>query len=365
MKEHEQENLLKIADEYRQAYEFLAASESLQSFKERVRGLMSPTPRDEVYREHSVTLYRYRRSAPATNKYPLMIVPSLVNKPAIMDLLKGESFIAALLKRGLDVFMLEWGLPTPGQKHYSLDFYINNYLARAVRRTMKTAGADGVSLAGYCLGGLLSLLYAACDGGHRVKSLLPMVAPVNFEDRGLLSWWARKEHFDVDKLVDTSGNITADFFAGSFPWLVPAGKLKQLRTLYKKHQDPEFLKSFFALDIWISENIPFPGQVYREIIKNGYQRNSLVKQRAWPLGSRTVYLSDVTMPVFALTAAFDHVSPVKSCTALGELLKDHPDCTVTAYQTGHLGIALGKDPRNKPTTLYWDDIAAWLSARDL
>ena len=135
MKEHEQENLLKIADEYRQAYEFLAASESLQSFKERVRGLMSPTPRDEVYREHSVTLYRYRRSAPATNKYPLMIVPSLVNKPAIMDLLKGESFIAALLKRGLDVFMLEWGLPTPGQKHYSLDFYINNYLARAVRRT--------------------------------------------------------------------------------------------------------------------------------------------------------------------------------------------------------------------------------------
>ena len=365
MKKNEPDNLQLIAEEYRHAYEFLAASEELKSFRENVGDFMSPTPRYKVYQEHSVTLYRYRRATPSSYRYPLLIVPSLVNKPAIMDLLKGQSFIAAMLQRELDVFMLEWGSPTPGQKHYRLDFYLNNYLARAVRRTMRASGAAGVSLGGYCLGGTLSLLFAACDGGRRVKSLIPMVAPVDFEDRGLLSWWAREEHFDVDKLVDTTGNITAEFFTGIFPWLVPAGKLKQMRTLYKKHRDPEFLKSFFALDVWISENIPFPGQVYREIIKNGYQKNSLVKKRSWSLGSREARLADLSMPVFALAALFDHVSPVESCTALGDLLEKHPDCTVTAYQTGHLGIALGKDPRNKPTALYWDDIAAWLKERDL
>jgi polyhydroxyalkanoate synthase len=351
-----------LLKEYQKFASFVASSSELKAMREEVRSRIAPTPRDELYREHSVTVYRYRRRLAPSVATPLLIVPSLVNKPFIMDLLEGESFVAAMLERGFDVFMVEWGDPTPGQRRLGLGYYVENYLGRAVRRTMRAAGASGVSLAGYCLGGSVALLHAAGDGGEFVKNLVMMVAPVNFEDRGLLSWWSREEHFDVDRVVDTYGNIPADFFSSSFPWLVPTGTLVKIRTIYERHQDRRFMESFLALDIWATENTPFPGEVYREIIKNGYQRNVLVKDRAWNLGARTAKLCDVRMGVLSMAARFDHIVPFESCSVLSELVGSE-DCTCRTVDAGHLGIALGKEFSGKATTAYWDEISDWLARR--
>lgn len=355
--------LSEIQGEYAKVQSFLEQAPRLKQLRDEARDMLGPTPRDEVYREHSTTLYRYRRDTPATQATPILVVPSLVNRPWIMDLIEGESFIAAMLERGFEVFMIEWGEPNPAQRRVPLAQYVDKYLSRAVRRSLKAAGAARLTLAGYCLGGLFSVLHTALDGGQRVRNLVTMVTPVDFQDRGLLSWWAREDHFDVDKIVDTYGNVPADFFSSAFPWLVPTGQLRKVRTVFQKHQDEEFLKRFLALDIWLTENIPFPGEAYRELIKKGYQGNVLVEDGAWDLGDKVARLEDVTVPVLALAARFDHVAPVESCTRLAEMVASE-DVTGEAYDTGHLGLALGKTARGAPTTEYWDRISAWLIERD-
>jgi len=324
---------------------------------------MSPTPRKALYREHSVTVYRYDRETPATLETPILIIPSLVNKACIMDLLEGESFIAGMLERGAQVYLLEWGEPNLGQQRYSLQFYLKNYIGRAIRRILKDSGASGVTLAGYCLGGTMSLLYAALDVEDQVKNLVTMVTPAGFEDRGMLSWWARREHFNVDSVVNAFGNIPAQFFSSVFPWIVPTSSFKKIRTIYEKHDDDEFLTSFLALDLWITENVPFPGQVYREVITKGYQENTLVKSRKWQLDDRMADLEDIQIPVLNVTAKYDHVSPVESCDVLTELVGSL-NCTSLVYETGHLGPALGRDKLGVHTDLYWDDIQAWLKDHD-
>lgn len=354
-----------VQQDYQKLLAFLGQTPKFQERREAVRSRMGPTPRHEIFREHSVTLYRYDRSEPATVATPMLVVPSLVNMPCIMDLIRGESFIEAMLERGFDVFMLEWGHPTPGQKHYDLEHYLRTYLGRAVRRTMRVAGADGVSLAGYCLGGTMALLYSALDGrgARQVKNLVTMVGPVNFDDRGMLSWWSREEHFDVDKVVDAYGNMPADFFSRSFPWLLPTANLTKARMLYDRHEDEEFMESFLALDIWGTENTPFPGDVYREFIKKGYQQNVLVKTGEWPMKGGAARLADVACPVLNLAGQYDHICPFESCMKLDELIPEHPDVTSKHYPAGHLGIALGKDALGNRTTAYWDEVADWLKER--
>lgn len=346
-------------EEYRSVQKFFSSIPKFQALRERARALLSPTPRALLYTENSISVYRYISPAKKIIQRPVLVIPSLINKPCLMDLLKDESFIGGLIERGASVYMLEWGENIQAQRNISFEHYLRGYMSRACRRVATDAGADGVHLAGYCLGGTVSTIFTGIDRGALVKSLTTMVTPLNFHDRGLLSWWAREEHFDVDKLVDTWGNIPADFFSNSFPWLVPTAQLKKIRTLQQKQEDEDFLLRFLALDIWISENIDFPGEVYREIIKNGYQKNLLATEGRWPFAQGDSLLSEIRIPVLNLVSEFDHVSPAESCSLVEKLLVN-AQCTTQVHPTGHLGFALGKDKKNQPTGRYLDEISNFL-----
>ena len=89
--------------------------------------------------------------------------------------------------------------------------------------------------------------------------------------------------------------------------------------------------------MWGTDNTSFPGQVFREVMKQGYQENTLVKRRAWPLDDgETADLGNVTMPVLNMVAQYDHLSIPKSCAVL-EALVPSEDFTNAVVPTGHLG----------------------------
>ena len=176
------ESFQSLTTEYSKFKNFALNNNRLNEKRELVRSRMGQTSRTEIYREHSTRLFRYKRSSKATINLPMLVLPSLVNRPNIMDLLPGESFIEGMLERGFDVYMLEWGEPTPGQREFTLEYYLRKYVGRAIRRVKKASGSEGITLAGYCLGGFAALLYAALDQGKEVKNLVTMVTPVNFVD---------------------------------------------------------------------------------------------------------------------------------------------------------------------------------------
>ena len=47
---------------------------------------------------------------------PVLIVMATTNRGYILDLVPGQSFIEFLLKRGYDVYMLDWTAPKPEEK---------------------------------------------------------------------------------------------------------------------------------------------------------------------------------------------------------------------------------------------------------
>ena len=140
-----------------------------------VRGTHRPalgaTPKDVVWKSDKAELWRYkggdRRYAP-----PVVIVHSLVSRSYILDLRPGNSTVEYLTAAGLDVFMLDWGVPDELDADNDLERYVDWYLPRALAEARRVSGHDEITLVGYCLGGVLAALYAAGHEDANVRNLI-------------------------------------------------------------------------------------------------------------------------------------------------------------------------------------------------
>ena len=53
--------------------------------------------------------------------------------------------------------MLDWGIPDELDADNSLETYVDEYLPRAVAAVRRETGCEELTIAGYCLGGVLSV----------------------------------------------------------------------------------------------------------------------------------------------------------------------------------------------------------------
>src|SRR5207244_828518 len=104
------------------------------------RANVGATPKDVVWRRDRAELWRYRSDEPIRYRPPVLIVHSLVSRSYILDLRPGSSSVEYFLGRGLDVFMLDWGVPDERDADNSLETYVDEYLPRAVAAVRKETG---------------------------------------------------------------------------------------------------------------------------------------------------------------------------------------------------------------------------------
>ena len=168
------------------------------------------TPRDVVFTENKYQLLRFRKPKGVQRKAgarPVLLVPSLINRWYVLDLLPEQSFVGFLLERGHDVFLIDWGTPGPEDRFVGLDTYIDRYVDRCVRVATRLANSDAAHILGYCLGGTLTAIHGALHP-ERVASMVTLAAPIGFTDDGLLTKWMNVDAFSVDRTC--RGEITRE-----------------------------------------------------------------------------------------------------------------------------------------------------------
>src|SRR5581483_11613302 len=143
------------------------------------------TPKELIWTLNKAKLYRYVPVAPEAQRHriPLLLVFAIMNRPHVLDLRPGHSFVEYMLKRGYDVFLLDWGAPGPEDKNLKFDDYALEYLPRAIRKVKSAAGSDEFSMLGWCLGALITTLYASLRPDDGLKNLLLLTAPLDFTDK--------------------------------------------------------------------------------------------------------------------------------------------------------------------------------------
>jgi polyhydroxyalkanoate synthase subunit PhaC len=107
---------------------------------------IATTPKDEVWRSDKITLYRYRPTVERRLKEPLLIVFSLVGSYTIVDLQEDRSLVRNLLKQGIEVYVIDWGHASRGDRWLTMDDYINGYLHDAVEAIRERDGAERVNV---------------------------------------------------------------------------------------------------------------------------------------------------------------------------------------------------------------------------
>lgn len=313
------------------------------------------TPHRVVHRKDKLRLLHYRSRARKVHKTPVLLVYALINKPYILDLLPGHSVVEALLKAGLDVYLLDWGVPDEEERYKTLEHYVTVYLQDMVRETARLSGSPKVSLVAYCQGGTLALMYTALFP-EDVRTLTLMAAPVDFHgDESLLGLWGDPRHFDVDKVVDTCGNIPSWMLAMAFTMTKPVDNLvgKYVKLLGKL-DDERFMRLFMAMERWVADGVPVPGELYRQFIKDLYQRNRLAENKL-KLGEHLVDLRKVRCPLLNIIAEQDHLVPPPCSEPVTRLVGKGRRRTLRA-KTGHVGLAVSGSAIRK----LWPTAADWI-----
>lgn len=314
------------------------------------------TPREVVYTEDKVTLYRYKGHKAQTRPGPaILICYALINRPSMMDLQEDRSLIRSLLERGIDVFLIEWGSPDGSDRYLELNDYVNRYLHHCVEQVMRIRAEDAVNLVGVCQGGTLSLCYTALHP-ERVKNLVTMVTPIDFHTSDdLISKWVR--HVDVDRLVDKFGNVSGQTLNGVFLSLLPFKLMSQKYVgLLDIADDPKQVENFLRMEQWIFDSPDNPGEMFRQFSNWFYKENRL-KLGTLTIDGKPVDLKKIAMPVLNIYATQDHIVPPPSSTCLRELVSAG-DYTEHAVPSGHIGIYVSSKSRELPNT-----IADWLTKR--
>lgn len=317
---------------------------------------IAPTPSDVIYTEQRLRLLHYRASTEKVYSVPILIVNSLINKYYILDLTPGKSYVEYLVNKGFDVYMLDWGVPDDEDSLVSLGDHINRYIPHCVEAVLDCASAKQISFIAYCMGGTMSLMYAALHPEY-LKNLVLLATPVDFHNDSTLSLWGRSENLDVDRLVDTYGNIPVDVLRNAFTMLKPMKNVTKYIDLLENIENEEYVKLFLAFDYWVNDAVPVPGETFRQFMKGTYQENLLVKNEM-RVGLKRVDLSRVRCALLNVIAEHDDIVPPVSSEPLMNLVGSE-DKELLKVKGGHHGLSIGLSALK----IVWPKSAEWLARR--
>jgi polyhydroxyalkanoate synthase len=317
---------------------------------------VATTPHDVVYEEDSLKLLRYKNEHSIDFKEPVVVCFALVNRPYILDLQPNRSVIRQLLKRGFDVYLIDWGIPTAADRTLRLQDYVCGFLKNVVDFVAAHADSPKINLLGYCMGGTMSAMFTALYP-QSVRNLILMAAPIDFSgDEGLLNVWTREENFDVDGLIDTFGNCPGAFLQSGFQMMKPVQNYFEKYTGFaEKLDDDAYLENFFAMERWVNDNIPVAGETFREFVKHLYQQNELVMGE-FKLRDMPVKLQNITCPLLTLVADQDHLVPPNSTLAIRHYVSSN-FVHHMSINAGHIGLAVS----SKAHSQLWPDAAMWIA----
>jgi polyhydroxyalkanoate synthase len=317
---------------------------------------VGPTPREEIYGKQKARLYRYQ--SPRRYRTPLLFVPNLgISRPYIFDLLPNGSFVEYMTREGFDFYLLDWGVFGPEDNALTLEDCVTRILPRMARKVLESSGARELTVLGYCMGAPLSACFMATHPEIQVKNFINMAGPIDFSKSGLFGCWLDRRYFDADRFVDTLGQIPAELVKAGFKLLKPTMDLTAGLNLWWNLWNDAYVEGFRALNKWANEYVPFPGEFFRQWVKEFYQENRMVRGEL-TLGGKAVRLEAIRCPVLVVGAREDYIAPPECVKALIQAVGS-ADKQYVELPGGHISLIAGRG-----AALHcWPRISGWLGPR--
>ena len=321
---------------------------------------LASTPGGVVYACEQFELIQYQPTTESVYRYPLLIVPPMINKYYIVDLAPGRSLVEFLVGQGHQVFVVSWRNPDARHRDWGLDTY-GGAIVAALDAVRAISGAPKASVLALCSGGIATAMVAA----HLSVTGRPRRAGQPVPRRGRARPWPAgaggrppgpASAGTAGAVIDEATAAAATAVSGArgyldgrglaevFAWLRPDDLIwNYWVNNYLQGRPPP------AFDIlsWNADTTRLPAALHRDFIKLALANALTVPDGATMLGS-PVDLSKVDVDAYVIAGATDHLCPWQSCYRTTQLLGGQ--VTFVLSTSGH--IAAMVNPPGSPKAAF-------------
>ncbi|WP_284006532.1 poly(3-hydroxyalkanoate) polymerase subunit PhaC [Haloarcula pelagica] len=324
------------------------------------------TPSEVVYEENKLELLHYDAEAAGIEvaeedkeSVPILITYALINRPYILDLQEERSVVRRLLEGGHDVYLIDWNEPSRLDQHLTLDDYVNRYMDNCVDVVRERSGQDAINILGYCMGGTMSVMYAALHP-EKVNALGLMAAGLCFDHTGgVLEEWGSDEYYSPEDVTETFGNVPADMLDIGFALMDPVENyVSKYIRLAENIESEGFVENFGRMEKWLGDGIDVAGEAYVQFLEDVYQDNKLYRNEL-ELDGKHVDLNNIDMPVLQLMGEYDHLIPPEASKPFNDVIASEDTRTIE-FSTGHIGLSVSSSTHAD----LWPEVAQWYSDRN-
>lgn len=282
---------------------------------------------------------------------PLLVVPSLVNRAYILDLMREKSLLRFLAGSGIRTLLVDWGAPGELERRFTLTDYVAGRLEAALDATV-AAASEPMAVMGYCMGGNLALALAARQP-KRVSALALLATPWDFhaeraEQAHLLGALAPS----LKAAFAALGELPVDVLQTLFAALDPLLALRKFSRFAELGDSDPRTREFVALEDWLNDGVPLALPVAEAVLTEWYGENAPALG-SWRIAGRTVDPAACAMPSLVVVPAQDRIVPPGSARALSAEL---PLAEAWTPSLGHIGMVVSREaPR-----AVWEPLRDWL-----
>jgi polyhydroxyalkanoate synthase subunit PhaC len=299
-----------------------------------------PTRSDVVWRDGKASVRRYRAASLRSDAPAVCCFLGLVGQPYVFDLYKGGSIVEMLIERGFDTYVLDWGIPDEHDAANTLETYLGGFFPAALDAICREAGAESVNLFAYCMGGVMAVHALAAQPELPVKSLVTLASPFDWEHLGPYIDALRLGKIRPETVLDATGNVPASLIRQSFKTRKPTGDIVNYVNLWQNLWNDQYVEGYQAINRFLSDHIPFPGGVFRQVLTQWFEDNAFVTDRL-RFDHRRITLADVRTPVLGVIADRDDIATEASTTPLARVLPN-ADVELLRIDAGHVSLFAGR-----------------------
>lgn len=320
-----------------------------------VGGNLAATPGNVVYRNRLFELIQYSPSTPKAHATPLLICPPWINRYYILDLQAKNSLAKYAVDQGLTVFMISWKNPDESYRDVSFEDYLNEGIFDAITQVLAITGQPSCNAVGYCIGGtLLGTALAVMEkaGDKRINSATFLTTLMDFENAGEMDVFIDEQQVsELEAKMAEKGYLDGKEMAATFSALRANDMIWGfVINNYLLGKDP------FPFDLlyWNDDPTRMPAAMHSYYLRNMYLNNNLIKKDCLTLCGQKVDISAISVPMYMLAAASDHITPWESCyKPFADMAST--DKTFTLTKAGHVaGVVSPPTPKGKPVKrAYW------------